>query len=386
MSVVFPSPPVPPHVGSSVLHVDDSEADRYRRRRALESAGFRVSEASSGGHALAQVERSAPDILLIDVALPDMTGFDVARRVTRAAAHAQRDMAIVLISAYFTDSRFRVEGLEAGADAYLIEPLSDAELVATLVALSRQLRTLQQARDTERRLLEANAAKNDFLATVAHELRQPIQAALAAVALMKQRAGKDIGEHAREVIDRQLWQMNRITEDLLDAARIVRGQVVLDLKPVDLCEIVRAGLETIRPALAERHADVVVHIPDEPVRVSGDAARLQQVLVNIMSNAVKYTPAGQRVSIEVGAGASQAKVRVTDSGVGIPVEQLPRIFELFTRGEGAPEGGFGIGLAVARTIVEQHGGSIEARSEGRGRGSEFVVRVPLDRSTLRADV
>jgi signal transduction histidine kinase len=376
MSVVFPSPRLPAHAGLSVLHVDDSEADRYRRRRALQLAGFHVADVGTGAAAVAQFEVAAPDILLLDVALPDMSGFDLTREFkTRAAAH-QRDVMVVLISAYFTDSHFRVEGLQAGADAYLIEPLSDAELVATIAAMGRVLRTLQQARENERLLREANAAKNDFLASVAHELRQPIQAAIAAVGLMKARAGKEAGERAREVVNRQLWQMERITEDLLDAARIVRGQTALDRRAVDVCEAVRAALETLRPAIAQGQHDLAVHLPDAAVTVSGDAARLQQVLVNLVSNAVRYTPPGGRITVRLECDDGEASVRVADSGVGIATEQLPRIFEMFTRGEGAPRGGFGIGLAVARTIVEQHGGSIEARSAGPGKGSEFIIRLP----------
>src|SRR5512134_3185574 len=139
MSVVFPSPPIPVQAGVSILHVDDSEADRYRRRRVLETAGFLVSDVATGSAALKHIETTEPDLVVLDVALPDMSGFDVTRRIKASAAARHIDISVVLISAYFTDSHYRVEGLEAGADAYLIEPLSDAELVATLKAMTRLL-------------------------------------------------------------------------------------------------------------------------------------------------------------------------------------------------------------------------------------------------------
>lgn len=370
------------HSPSRILHVDDSPAERYRRRRALERAGFVIIEAESGARALDILSSEEIDLALIDVRLPDTSGFELGRRIKQVAFEQGRDVAVVLISTYFTDSDARVQGLESGADAYLIEPVADAELVATLRTVGRLLQKLRQARRLELALLrqaeelrDADRAKNEFLASVVHELRQPIQAIVSAIGVMRMRANRRTGERARETIERQAQQMARITEGLLDAAKVVRGQVTMNLEALDLRDVVRRALETVRPAVTERQHRLDTAFPERPVQVRADGSRLQQVFVNILTNAVRYTPAGGQIGIAFDPGPTEVAVRVTDSGTGIAEADLPRIFELFTRAS-AEGPGFGIGLAVARTIVEKHGGRIHATSAGQDRGSEFVITLP----------
>jgi signal transduction histidine kinase len=365
-----------------VLHVDDAPAERYRRRRALERGGFVVIEADSGAAALERIATDEIDLALLDVRLPDTSGFDLGRRIKQHAAAQRRDIAVILISTYFTDSDTRVQGLESGADAYLIEPVPDQELVATLRAVGRLLRQLRQARGMEavlvrqaEELREADRAKNEFLAGVVHELRQPIQAIVSAVSVMRLRPNRRTGERARETIDRQAQQLASITEELLDAAKVVRGEVSMKLQVEDLRDVVRRALETVRPAVTAREHQLDAAFPDQPVPVRADASRLQQVFVNILTNAVRYTPPGGQIALAFEVQPSEAAVRIADSGVGIAEADLSRIFDLFTRA--SSEGsGFGIGLAVARSIVEKHGGRIEACSAGPSRGSQFVVTMP----------
>jgi signal transduction histidine kinase len=370
------SAPPSTNAPTSVLHVDDSLADRYRRRRSLEAAGFRVMDVGTGKAARTTIAVDPPDVVLLDVRLPDTNGFNLAREIKAEASATQRDIGVILISAYFVESEYRVKGLESGADAYLSEPTTDDELVATLRAVSRRVEQLKRARENERLLDASNQAKNDFLATVVHEVRQPIQAALAAIGVMKSRVDRRTGQRARDVVERQLLLITRIVEDLLDATRIMRGDFALQLEPHDLGEVLRRSLETMRATLTERQLQVVTAIPSAPVRVEADASRLQQVFVNLLSNAARYTPSGGTVEITVETSSGVAIVRMKDTGEGISPERLPRIFDLFVRGS-QHSGGFGIGLAVVRALVGAHGGTVQAASGGSGTGSEFVVTLPL---------
>jgi two-component system CheB/CheR fusion protein len=241
---------------------------------------------------------------------------------------------------------------------------------------------LSDALDRERRARliaeAATAAKDDFLALVAHELRQPLHASLAALRLMAARAGRESGVHARLVAERQVHQMNRLVEDLVDATRIVRGHVDLETTDVDLRSVVENAAETVRPMMTERRHEFVLSLPSHVVSAQADPNRLHQVLTNILTNAAKYTDPGGRISVEMTNGHGKANIAIADNGRGIEAAALPTIFDLFTRGAQDVRG-FGVGLAVTRKLVELHGGAIQARSAGAGRGSEFVVSLPTDR-------
>ncbi|MBS1818354.1 MAG: PAS domain S-box protein [Acidobacteria bacterium] len=227
---------------------------------------------------------------------------------------------------------------------------------------------LAQARD-------AGRLKDEFLAMVAHELRQPVHASVAALRLMEARIGREPGERARAVVERQVQQMSRLVGDLLESARIVRGEVELQVQTLDLAPLIRHVIDATTPALGEREQQLRVDVADEPLLLRGDAMRLEQVLMNLLSNASKYSHAGSRIAVDASRIGPEVLVSVTDNGKGIEPALLPHIFELFVRGTTAGSG-FGIGLAVSRRIVELHGGSMEAHSDGPGLGSRFVVRLP----------
>lgn len=228
---------------------------------------------------------------------------------------------------------------------------------------------------------DASRAKDDFLATISHELRQPLAACLGALSMMKTRKDRAIGEHARDVLERQIMQMARLVEDLLDASQVVRGHVALRPELIDLVEIVQQAVDTVRPTTEERQQNLMVSAPAAPQRVNADPARLLQVFVNVLSNAAKYSGPGGAIRVLVECDTDHALVRVQDTGQGIAAKDLPHIFDLFVRASSEQHGGFGIGLAVARRLIEQHGGAIEARSGGPGQGSEFVIRLPTVPST-----
>jgi two-component system CheB/CheR fusion protein len=243
-----------------------------------------------------------------------------------------------------------------------------------------------------RRVDELDAAdrhKNQFLAMLAHELRNPLAPLRNAVQLLKSdRATETSNARAREVIDRQIGNMARLVDDLLDAARITRGQVQLRTQPLVLQEVLERSIENVRPLIETRKHRLGASVPPEPIRLTGDFTRLEQVFSNLLNNASKYTPTGGVVDVTVvtqpaqpdGCGA-EAVVRVRDNGIGIPPELLPRVFDLFVQADQSlarSQGGLGIGLSLVRRLVEQHGGRVTASSAGTGRGSEFVVYLPLD--------
>jgi PAS domain S-box-containing protein len=240
---------------------------------------------------------------------------------------------------------------------------------------------------TERKRLvaaleHADRQKDAFLATVAHELRQPLGAIQAALGLMRLRVGGENGEKARTVIERQVAHLARLVDDLIDAARIVRGKVALNRQRTALNEIIDAAVAVVQPAVREREQDLRLGVPAEPVWVDGDGNRLQQVFSNLLSNAVKFTPRGGRIELSAEPDVNVVTVRVRDTGCGIASDMLPRVFDLFA--QATPNSGLGIGLAVVRGLVERHGGTVDVRSEGEGKGSEFVVRLPMAGSSVSA--
>jgi PAS domain S-box-containing protein len=238
--------------------------------------------------------------------------------------------------------------------------------------------TLQQRNEA---LARADVLKNHFLATLAHELRNP-QAVLAnSAGLLRQYAqGNAQLLGVAGMIERQIHQTKRLIDDLSDLARSSRGKIQLSRKPLDLRDVARFAAESVRAAIEQREHQLELALPDLQVRVEADADRIQQVLINLLTNASRYTPAGGRIGLSVAAEGGEAVVRVQDTGIGIPTDQLAHIFELFTQvhPERSESGaGMGIGLALARELVTLHGGTIQARSDGPDRGSEFIVRLPL---------
>jgi PAS domain S-box-containing protein len=598
----------------TVLHVDDRESNRHLRRRLLEPAGFRVIEATSVREGLTAAIEQRPEVVLTDVGLPDGTGFDLTQQIK--ANPITVNIRVVQISAHFTDGEYRVRGLDSGADAYLIEPVDPAELVAIMRAIVRgrrtedllntiisgapmlvagadtagrislfnpacealtgyrreevigrpffetliapddrermcrqfrgdgvdrakpqeicwrtaaggdrliELRTFNVAapdggawtlaighdvtaarqaqnalrlseqrlrtvldnttalvyvvdascrflmvnralaatfrvdpaavvgrslhdlfspgtaeqfeennraiftsgtaiefeevvpqRDglhtyisvkaplidesgepyavcgvstdiTERKRLEedlkqADRRKDAFIATVAHELRQPLAPIVTALELVRRGISAETTNQAFGVIDRQVKQMERLIEDLLDASRIAQGKVMIRPRRIALNDVLTHALSVVRPLVREREQDLRVQLPGDTIWMDADPDRLQQVFSNLLNNATKFTPKRGRISLTVEPDVEAVVVRVGDTGRGIPPEMLPRVFELFAQAS-TDERGIGVGLAVVRGLVERHGGSVNAHSDGPERGSEFVVRLPRGEHT-----
>jgi PAS domain S-box-containing protein len=231
-------------------------------------------------------------------------------------------------------------------------------------------------------LAQTDRRKDEFLAMLAHELRNPLAPIRNAVHIV-QMGGQDRQEavqQAWEMIERQVEHLVRLVDDLLDVSRISRGKINLQKEPVDVAIIVARAVESSRPIIEGRRHQLEVTLPDEPIVVEADPTRIAQVLWNLLNNAAKYTPEGGRIWLTAENVGGESVVRVRDTGMGIPPEMLPRVFDLFTQAERTldrAEGGLGIGLTLVRRLTEMHNGVVQAFSAGPGEGSEFVVRLPL---------
>ncbi|HEY4317607.1 MAG TPA: response regulator [Herbaspirillum sp.] len=487
---------------SLILNVDDNDGARYAKTRILQVAGFKVIEAASGTDALAMVKSHMPDLVLLDVKLPDINGLEVCRRIKSEPASAT--VLVLQTSAALTGRADKIRGLEGGADNYLAAPIGADELVANVNALLRLRQTQADLRESEERfrqmaenindvfwifsladremlyvspaydamwcapraelagmpeawlesihaedrdrveghfsqlfenqqydeeyrivlpqgnsrwvrdrafpvknnegrvyriaritsdisaskhaeklLQDADTHKNEFLATLAHELRGPLGPIRNAVEMIQKTSPieNDENGYARNVISRQVDHMARLVDDLLDIARISQGKIALQQEPVDLNALIRAAVETSLPYITKREHGFDVRYSDRPICITGDAIRLAQAVSNLLNNAAKYTPKGGNISLSLIPHADKrVEIIVEDNGIGIPKERLATIFNLFAQGDAAPDlaqDGLGIGLSLVKQLVELHGGNVSVESAGRGMGSRFILTLPI---------
>ena len=250
----------------------------------------------------------------------------------------------------------------------------EAETIQRRHAETELRKRMEQLADADRR-------KDEFLAMLGHELRNPLAPVTTALQLMRLHNDEPLRvARARETIERQVEHMTRLIDDLLDVSRITRGKIELRHEAVVLSSLVARAVEGARPVIDERGHRLTLDLPDEPVAISGDPARLEQVLANLLNNAAKYTDAGGRIWVRAFVDAGQVVLSVKDNGAGLTPEMRDHVFDLFVQGPDAgayARGGLGIGLTLVRRLVEMHNGAVEVRSDGLGEGSEFIVRLPL---------
>lgn len=369
-----------------------------------------VSDCDAG---LAALLRGDHDVCLLDFRLGRRDGLELLRQASAASCRTP----IVMLTGQ-GEREIDVQAMQAGAADYLLKDEINPALLERTIrhAIARQrdreeLRrlnaelerrvqertlTLQRAnqalREREERLEEADRRKDEFLATLAHELRNPLAPIQNAVQML--RAPELPPEQlawARDVIQRQVDHLTRLVRDLLDVSRITTGKIALQKQPLELAQVIAHAVETSRPLIDARRQELALEIPEQPLRVEGDLVRLAQVLSNLLNNAAKFTAESGsiRVTLEPEAALVEpparatpawAVLRVRDTGRGIAPEMLSKVFDLFTQAQAPPgrgSDGLGIGLALVRNLVQMHGGTVEAHSEGAGTGSEFVVRLPL---------
>jgi len=240
-------------------------------------------------------------------------------------------------------------------------------------------RTAELAR-SEEALRFADRRKDEFLAMLGHELRNPLAPIQNALHLMqKPGVPNSVVNWGREIIGRQVDHLTRLVDDLLDVSRIVHGKIQLQESIFDIATVINQAVEGSRPLIETKQHELSVHIPEEPIWVKGDLVRLDQVISNLLNNAAKYSDSSKRIEINVDASAHWVTIRIKDNGIGIPPEVLPYVFDLFAQADHKPaqsQGGLGIGLTLVKRLVEMHGGSVEAHSQGLGHGSEFWVHLP----------
>jgi PAS domain S-box-containing protein len=258
-----------------------------------------------------------------------------------------------------------------------VSPIRDAE--GRIIGASKIGRDITQEKRIEAERLEAERRKDEFLAMLAHELRNPLSAISGAAQLFGKLETEEELEWAKEVVLRQVKHLTRLIDDLLDVSRISRGKISLRKETIDLSPIVSSAVEAVRPLLEERKHGLSISLINGGLRLEADPLRLEQILVNLLTNAAKYTDAEGQISLTARHEGTDIVIQVRDTGMGITPELLPRIFDLFAQGDrtmARSEGGLGIGLTLVQKLTEMHGGSITAASEGRGKGSEFTVRLP----------
>jgi signal transduction histidine kinase len=382
-----------------VLLVEDDEDDYVLTRDLLaEVPGYRfdLEWASNYETGLEALRQDRHDVYLFDYRLGGHDGLEL---LTEAVARGCKGPVILLTG--HGEREIDIEAMKAGASDYLTKGTIDAALLERSIRYAierkrshdslRQLHADLEERVRERtaeleslykEVKEADQRKDEFLAMLAHELRNPlapIRNALHIITMRGRERRQDVLQ-AWEIVVRQVEHMSRLVDDLLDVSRITRGKINLQREPLDVATIVARAVEGSQPQIDARRHTLEVALPADAGRVEGDPIRLAQVLWNLLNNAAKYTPEGGRIVVTAEKGQGEIAIRVRDTGMGIPAEVLPTVFDLFAQGERTldrAEGGLGIGLTLVRQLTEMHDGTVEAFSEGPGRGSEFVVRLPL---------
>lgn len=420
----------------NVLLVDDQPARLLTYESILSDLGQNLVRAGSGIEALEKLMKDEFAVVLLDVSMPDMDGFEAATLIHQHPRFEKTP--IIFVTGVHVSELDRLKGYKVGAVDYVSIPVVPEILrskVTVLIELytkrrelqelnrnlaqanqrlaeanttlqaekTRELETLNnilqraneeleaanrslQTEVTERArvelaLKEADRHKDEFLAMLAHELRNPLAPIRNAVELMHRKSITDPQlVWSRDVIERQLAHLTRLVDDLLDVSRITRGKINLNKEVIEIGALVARTVETVQPLIEERGHSLSVQLPAGMLVVLGDPTRLSQALGNVLGNAAKYTERGGHITLSATELEAEVELRVSDNGIGIPADLLPMIFNLFTqldRTSSPTQSGLGIGLALVQRLIEMHGGSVTAHSDGPGRGSEFVIRIPL---------
>ncbi|XYJ09572.1 PAS domain-containing hybrid sensor histidine kinase/response regulator [Telluria sp. B2] len=371
----------------------EAEAGRARLGAVLQAAPVGIVMADANGKVLES--NAAHDALWCRHGLPSSRPLDFAEwkgwwadgsaRHGQPVAGGEWPLALALRGETSEPHLIEIETFDAARERRIVvcsaapvrgpEGAIDAAVVV-LLDMTERLRA-------EAALREADRRKDEFLAMLAHELRNPLAPIMAAAELLAQKnAAPDTVSQASGIIARQARHLTGLVDDLLDVSRVTRGLVVIDRGRVDLGAVVAEAIEQVQPLVASRGHRLEVNVQEAPLVVPGDGKRLMQVVANLLNNAAKYTPPGGRIRVQVRAEQDQARILVSDNGIGMSRQLIGRAFELFAQAErdaDRVQGGLGIGLAVVQRLVELHGGRVEAHSQGPGQGSSFAVWLPLAR-------
>lgn len=386
--------PDAPDAPIRVLLIDDDEDDRFltaERLGDVPGRPYTLDWTPDYADGLEAICAGTHDVYLLDFRLGARTGIELLRE-----ARARGRAAPVILFTGHARSQTDFEALDAGADDYLekaglTSALLDRAIRYAIVqsrAAAELERKVQERTDALARaneaLREADRRKDEFLALLAHELRNPLTPILNALEIL--RLANDTGDtvrRQRERMERQVAQLKRLVEDLLDVSRLTTGKLRLTTEPLVAQEVVETAIDMSRSQLEAAKLELVVNVPAEPVVLHGDRVRLTQVFCNVLNNAAKFTDPGGQVTVTVVPHAGRVTVTIRDTGVGIPTSVLPNLFALFTQVDrtlNRTQVGLGIGLALVRRLVEMHGGTVAAHSDGPGTGATFTVHLPIARS------
>ena len=374
--------------------LDDSPMEAAMARRAL-APSYDVETFVDGSTLL---ERMAvgpcPNVLVLDWQLPGLSGIEVCRFLR--VARDEMELPILMLTVYGHKSDL-VDGLSAGANDYLTKPYDAPELAARVATLAKISLLHELARHAERRSAEllsrervaredaeaANRTKDEFLAMVSHELRTPLNAILGWTRIVR---GGGLAPAAMEkalaTVERNALAQTQLIDDLVDMARILGEKLTIQREPVALAGLLGSAIDAVQPSATAKGVVLNVHVDPDAGRTAGDAARLEQAVLNLLGNAIKFTPAGGAVHVTLARAGDMVELSVVDSGIGITSEFLPHVFERFRQGSISAKrahGGLGLGLAIVKYIVDLHGGGVVAISEGLGRGATFVLTLPRER-------
>jgi signal transduction histidine kinase len=376
-----PSPPPDDEVQRQIAETEQAlRASEQKYRALFESIdeGFCIIEFFDGPHGPLSdyVHVEANPAYTINAGIPDIVGRKVRELVPDEAEDWVRIYRDVLLTG--RPVRFERELVATGRHldlaAFRIEPVERRQVAVLFKDITLRKRAEQELKDADRR-------KDEFLATLAHELRNPLAPIRNGLEIMKLAAGDAAAvEQARAMMERQIGQMAHLIDDLMDLSRISRGKIVLQKTRLRLGDALQDAVDTARPHIVERGHELVIAVPPEPILVDADRTRLSQIFGNLLNNAAKYTERGGRIRVAVERHDHDVTVTVADNGVGIPAPMLPKVFDIFTQVDRSLEksqGGLGIGLSIVKRLVEMHGGTVAAESDGHEQGSSFTVRLPV---------
>ncbi len=391
-------PPVP------FLLVDDLEENLLSLEAVLRRDGLQVLKATSAVQALELLLKNEVALALLDVQMPEMDGFELAE-IMRGNERTRR-IPIIFLTAGSTDRTRRFRGYETGAVDFLQKPLepdilrSKCDVFFELYRQRQQIaaqrdnlaasaeensRLLKESQSYAAALKDADRRKDEFLATLAHELRNPLAPISNSVSILaSEKSPPQVREQALGMMERQVKQMVRLVDDLMDVARITRGKIVLKQERVELADVLRTATEISQPMITQFEHRLTINLPKAPIWLDADVTRLSQIFSNLMNNAAKYSEPGKEIRLSAETDGGFVTVRIKDQGLGMTRETMARIFDMFAQADESLErahGGLGVGLTLVKALVEMHGGTISATSEGVGLGSEFTVRLPLAEGT-----
>ncbi len=380
----------------NLLLVDDEARNLDALEAILADPGYHLLRATNAETALRLLLEHQVAAIVLDIKMPEVSGVELAAMIK--GTRKFREIPILFLTAYLVEDHDVLAGYGAGAVDYLTKPVKPQILrhkIAVFAELFRKTRALAELNETlEQRVEERTAAlaaagrqKDQFLATLAHELRNPLAPLRTGLDILlgmpepTPRVSRTLG-----AMNRQLDHMVRLIDDLLDVARISRGMLELKKDLVDLGEVIESAVELAGPILTQRQQTVARQITG-PALSNVDRTRVCQIIGNLVNNAAKYSATGSEIRVELAVEDTNAIVRVTDTGAGIPPDQIERVFDMFAKIERAmpnANGGLGIGLALARQLATMHGGTLDAASKGEGEGASFVLTLPLADSAATA--